>query len=225
MSRTLNLGVLGGTGAEGSGLALRLAAAGYQVIIGSRDATRAEAVSRELRDQLTRSGLPSAIRGADLAGTASHSDMVIVTVPYAAQRDLLLALRPLLQGKTVVDVTVPLKPPKVSEVHIPPEVSAALGAQAILGPDVKVVAAFQNVSAHELKHLDQQVDCDVLIFGDDPGARQEVAAVTEAIGLRGIHAGKLANSVAAEALTSVLIFINRHYKVPGSGIRITGIPT
>jgi NADPH-dependent F420 reductase len=122
----------------------------------------------------------------------------------------------------VVDTTVPLVPPKVARVQLPPEISAALAAQQRLGESARVVAAFHNVAAHKLQTSDP-IDCDVLIFGDDPKDRAVVAALAEAAGLRGVHAGPLANAVAGEALTSVLIGINRNYKVDGAGIRITGL--
>jgi NADPH-dependent F420 reductase len=125
-------------------------------------------------------------------------------------------------GKLVIDATVPLVPPRVARVQLPPEHSAALTAQKRLGPGVRVVAAFHNVAAHKLAH-DEPIDCDVLVFGDDPKDREAAMALVVAAGLRGVHGGPLANSVAAEALTSVLININRNYKVDGAGIRITGI--
>jgi hypothetical protein len=123
----------------------------------------------------------------------------------------------------VVDTTVPLVPPRVARVQLPPEHSAAVAAQQRLGEGARVVSAFHNVAAHRLQELDAPIDCDVLVFGDDPKDREQVLQLVTAIGLRGIHAGPLANSAAAEALTSVLIGINRAYKVDGSGIRITGI--
>ena len=129
---------------------------------------------------------------------------------------------PAVAGKLVIDTTVPLVPPKVARVQLPPEQSAALAAQQRLGPGVRVVAAFHTIAAHKLQS-DEPIDCDVLVFGDEPKDREVVIALAHAIGLRGIHAGPLANSVAAEALTSVLIGINRAYKADGAGIRITGI--
>ena len=115
-------------------------------------------------------------------------------------------------------------PPKVTRVQLPPEGSAAVAAQTVLGPDVKVLSAFQNVSAHFLETTEGLVDCDVLVCGDDKDARESVIALARAAGMRGIHGGVLANSAAAEALTSVLIFLNGRYKIRGSGIRFTGIP-
>jgi 8-hydroxy-5-deazaflavin:NADPH oxidoreductase len=211
--------VLGGTGKEGSGLAMRWALNGYQVIIGSRDAERAATRAGEMNAQL----------GGDyLTGKANHeaaaaADIVVLSVPYSAHEPTLAAVKDAVQGKILVDLTVPLQPPKVRQVHVPAGHAAALEAQALVGPDVRVVAAFQNVSAEELNDTDHKVDCDVLVCGDDPDARDEVIKLAEAAGMRGIHAGTLANAVAVEALTPVLLFINRKYGVKGSGIRITGI--
>ena len=147
---------------------------------------------------------------------------MIVTVPWESQAKILDEIAPHVAGKLVVDTTVPLVPPRVARVQLPPEHSAALAAQKRLGAGVRVVSAFHNVAGHKLQ-TDEPVDCDVLIFGDDPGDREVVLGLAKAAGLRGVHAGPLANSVAAEALTSVLIGINRNYKVDGAGIRITGI--
>ena len=124
----------------------------------------------------------------------------------------------------MIDATAPLVPPKVSRVQLPPGGSAVAAIQKSLGESVKVVSAFQNVSAHHLKDLAHDVDCDVLICGNDPTARETVVRLAGDIGLRGIHAGPIANSAAAEALTSILISINIRYKIPGAGIRVTGLP-
>jgi hypothetical protein len=148
--------------------------------------------------------------------------VVILAVPWASHAAILDEIRPYVAGKIVVDATVPLVPPKVARVQLPPETSAALAAQKRLGEVARVVAAFHNVAASKLQ-TDAAVDCDVLVFGDAPEDRAAVIDLAAAAGLRGIHAGPLANAVAAEALTSVLIGINRHYKVAGAGIRITGI--
>lgn len=214
------LAVLGGTGAEGSGLAFRWARAGHPVAIGSRDAARAQAAAAELNALIGR----DAVRGASLADAAASAGVVVLAVPYAAQRATALALRAELAGKILVDVTVPLVPPKVGTVQLPAGGSAVAALQAELGDGVKVVSAFQNVGAHHLKDPDHRIECDVLVCGDDPAARDAVIALAAAAGLRGLHAGPIANSAAAEALTSLLISINRRYKVPSAGLRITGLP-
>lgn len=206
------IAVIGGTGKLGSAIARRLARAGRRVIIGSRSAQSAAEAAAELGFGIT--GLTNA--DAALAGS-----IVIVTVPFAAQQSTLADIAPHVSGKIVIDTTVPLVPPKVMRVQLPPEGSAAERAQKLLGPAVRVVSAFHNVAAHKLAN-DQDIQCDVLVFGDGKDARAEVVTLVEQTGLRGIHAGVLANSAAAEALTSVLIFINKTYKVDGAGILIAG---
>jgi NADPH-dependent F420 reductase len=141
------------------------------------------------------------------------------------QLPTLTEIRDALSGKILIDVTVPLVPPRVTRVQLPEGGSAVVKAQALLGETVKVVAAFQNISAAHLGQPDHAVDCDVLVCGDDKAARQAAIRLAEAAGLRGWHAGPLANAAAAEALTSVLMFINRNYGIDGAGIRITGTPT
>jgi 8-hydroxy-5-deazaflavin:NADPH oxidoreductase len=211
-----SIAIVGGTGLLGSGLARRLAVAGYALLIGSRTADKAEAAAA----QLVAAG--GTARGANNADAAKAGEVVIVTVPWQSQAAILEEIRPHVAGKLVIDTTVPLVPPKVARVQLPAEQSAAMAAQQRLGPGVRVAAAFHNVAAHKLQR-DEPIEADVLVFGDDAKDREIVIALTQAIGLRGIHAGPLVNAVAAEALTSVLIGINRAYKVDGAGIRITGI--
>jgi 8-hydroxy-5-deazaflavin:NADPH oxidoreductase len=218
-TQTVNIAILGGTGQEGGGLALRFARADYRVILGSRSAARAAARAAEMNARLGR----EAVSGGDNKAAAAVADIVILTVPYAAQGATVEEVREALTGKILIDATVPLMPPKVSRVQLPPGGSAAAAIQALLGDAVRVVSAFQNVSAHHLNDLDHDVDCDVLVCSDDAAARETVIGLAAAIGLTAWHAGPLVNSAAAEALTSVMIFINRHYKSPGSGIRVTGV--
>ena len=135
-----------------------------------------------------------------------------------------LELRDGLQGKILVDVTVPLIPPEVDRVQLPVGLAASLEAQEILGSGVRVVAAFQNVSAEHMNVDGSVIDCDVLVCGDDSGARSEVIRLVQAIGMSGLHAGPLANAVAIESLTPVLIGMNKRYGVKNAGIRVTGIP-
>jgi NADPH-dependent F420 reductase len=206
------IAVVGGTGKLGSAIARRLAKAGRKVIIGSRSADSAAKAAAELGFGLT---------GRTNVEAATAGSLVIVTVPFAAQEATLREIAPHVAGKIVVDTTVPLVPPKVMRVQLPPEGSAAQRAQKLLGPGVTVVSAFHNVAAHKLA-TDQDIACDVLVFGDDKDARAKVAALVELTGLRGIQGGALANSAAAEAMTSVLIFINKTYQVDGAGILITG---
>jgi hypothetical protein len=211
--------VVGGTGAEGSGLALRWAHAGHKVTIGSRDESKAKEAAREL----------NVILGADrISGTESRkgvaaADIVVLTVPFAAQMATVSGLQDELAGKILIDVTVPLVPPKVSRVQLPPTDSCVVAVQQMLGDKVRVVSAFQNVSAHKLRNLGHSIDCDVFVTSDDKEARAIGIVLAEAAALRGIDAGPLANSVVAESLTSLLIWINRSYKIPDAGIRITGL--
>ena len=206
------IAVIGGTGNLGAAIARRLAKAGRRVIIGSRSAQSAAKAATEVGFGVT--GLAN-------ADAAAAGSIVIVTVPFAAQEATLTDIAPHVAGKIVVDTTVPLVPPKVMRVQLPPEGSAAQRAQKLLGAGVTVVSAFHNVAAHKLA-TDQQIECDVLVFGDDKNARAEVASLVKLTGLRPVQGGALANSAAAEALTSVLIFINKTYQVDGAGVLITG---
>ncbi len=216
------LAVIGGTGEEGSGLALRWAADGYSVLIGSRSRERAVAAAAELRSMLPPE-FPARISGDSNAGAAVAADVIILSVPYSSQTGILEQIRAGCQGKTVVSVVVPLKPPRVSRVWRPPGGSAAEEAQALLGEGARVVAAFQNISATHLKELEHTVDCDILVTGDDKAAKQTAIELARAAGMRGIDAGPLLNSSVSEGLTALLIGINIRNKVKGSGIRITGV--
>jgi NADPH-dependent F420 reductase len=211
-----SIAVIGGTGQLGAAIARRLAKAGRPVIIGSRDPIKAEAAARQLGAEL---GCEVAFGGNVAAAGAAQ--IVILTVPFASQRTTLEDIRSSVLGKIVIDTTVPLMPPKVMRVQLPPEGSAAQRAQDILGEEVRVVSAFHNVAAHKLI-TDAIVDCDVLVFGDDKAAREVAVSLVDACGLRGLHGGVLANSAAAEAMTSVLIFLNKNYSADGAGVRITG---
>ncbi|REJ83474.1 MAG: NADPH-dependent F420 reductase [Acidobacteria bacterium] len=220
MSQRPILAVIGGTGDLGGGLAWRWAAAGYTVIIGSRSAEKAETAAAEIR-----ADHPQAeVRGDENAAAAAAADLVVLTVPFAAQAPNLEAIRDACRGKVLLDCTVPLVPPKVARVQLPQPGCAALLAQQAVGDEVDVCSAFHNVGAEHLRG-DHPVDCDVLVFGDKVAARDQVVALVEAAGMKAWHAGPLANSAAAEALTSVLIGINKRYGIRGSGLRITGEPS
>lgn len=208
----MKIAVIGGTGKLGAAIARRLAKAGCTVVIGSRSVESARKVAGELGFGLT---------GAANAEAARICDIVIVTVPFGAQETTLAEISPHVAGKIVVDTTVPLVPPKVMRVQLPPEGSAALRARRLLGDGVMLVSAFHNVAAHKLA-TDEDIDCDVFVFADDKVARGKVVELASLAGLRGVHGGVLANSAAAEALTSVLIFINRTYGIDGAGVRVTG---
>lgn len=212
--------VIGGTGDLGTGLARRWAKAGYPLVIGSRDGGKAEAAARAL-DALAIGPKP---RGLANAAAAAAAEVVVLTVPFASAAPTLDDIKAAVQGKLFIDTTVPLVPPRVARVQLPPEGCAALMAQARLGAGVRVVSGFHNVAAHKLAEIDRALDCDVLVFGDKAEDREVAIALADALGggVRGLHAGPLANSAAAEALTSVIIGINRTYKVDGASIRITG---
>jgi NADPH-dependent F420 reductase len=208
------IAILGGTGDLGSGLAKRWLAAGHTVVIGSRSAEKAAAFAKELGAK---------VQGYDNLAAAKAADIIVLAVPFSNHEATINEIKDAAQGKIVVDAAVPLVPPKVSTVQLPAEGSAAQIAQRLFGDGVKVVSAFHNVGATKL-HAGERVDCDVLVFGNDKEAREIVIALAGGVATRGVDGGVLANSAAAEALTSVLIGINRRYKVLGAGIRITGLP-
>ena len=217
-----SIGIVGGTGDLGRGLAVRLAKAGHPLIIGSRNAEQAVASAQAVAAVLADRGITHpTISGADNVATAQQGDIVFVTVPFGAHQPTLDSIRDDVQGKVVVDVTVPLVPPKVARVQLPAEGSAGQIAQALLGEGVHVVSAFQNVAAAHLR-ADMEIPCDVLVTGNDKPARQTVIDLIESMGMRGFHAGLINNAAAAEALTSILININKQYK-NHAGLRLTGI--
>ena len=211
--------VVGGTGAEGSAIALRLGHAGYRVIIGTRDTSKAARISQELNGILGR----AAIQFATNDEAARAAQLVILTVPYNVQISIVKALGPALEHKILIDATVPLLPPKVSSVQLPSGGSAVAIVQQTLGDKVRVILAFQNVAAHKLRDLDADIGCDVLVCGDNAAARALTLELIAKMRLRGLDAGPICNSAAAETLTSILIFLNSKYKVQGSGIKITGL--
>jgi 8-hydroxy-5-deazaflavin:NADPH oxidoreductase len=213
----MKIAVLGGTGKEGSGLALRWANAGHQVVIGSRDATRAQRVAEELNLVFNE----ARIGGLDNLAAAQGAEVVVLTVPYTAHKDTLHSVSTALQGKVLVDVTVPMNPADITRVVVPAAGSAARETQVLLGEGVRVVAAFQNISAMHLKKLDTPIDCDVLVCGDDAEAKKACLQLVTDAGMKGWDAGPLDNAVVVEGLTPVLLGINRRYKIKGAGIRIT----
>ena len=215
----VSVAVLGGTGKEGKGLAYRWARAGYHVLIGSRSEEKAIAVAKEVTEML---GDGVSVVGMNNAEAAKAANIVVLTVPYSAHRDTLETVKDALQGKILVDVTVPLVPPKVATVQMPAAGSAAQEARQIVGDGVDDCAAFQNIS-HEHLLGNEGVECDVLVTGTSKDSRANVITLVEAAGLRGWDAGPLENSVVVEGLTSVLIGINKKYGSTHAGIKITGI--
>jgi NADPH-dependent F420 reductase len=217
--KTWNIGIVGGTGREGRGLAMRWARAGHSVTIGSRSAERAAERAAALSEVV---GVP--IAGGTNEAVAAEAELVCLTIPYGGHGETLAALKDALHGKIVIDITVPLKPPKVRRVHLPEGKAACIEAQTILGEETKVVATLHHVSSAHLEDPNHEIDCDVLVCSDDRPARQVGIELVRDLGLRAIDAGVLDNAVALESLTPVLIHINKRYKVEGgAGLRITGL--
>lgn len=216
------LAILGGTGDLGTGLARRWAQAGYMVIIGSRTLEKAEAAVADLREVMAERGVSEVtVQAMSNLDAAAAAEIITLTVPFSHQVSTLEGVRAQLQGKILIDVTVPLVPPRVARVQLPKEGSAGQIAQELLGEEVRVVSAFQNVAAAHLQE-GKGVECDVLVSGNKKEAREQVISLVEAAGMRGFHAGMINNAAAAEALTSVLIAINKQYGCH-AGIKISGL--
>ena len=211
------IAILGGTGDLGTGLAIRWSRAGHKIIIGSRTLEKAQKAVADL-SEISPETPADAMENAD---AAAAGDIVVLTVPAEHQVSTLETVRPGLSGKILIDVTVPLVPPKVGTVQLPHEGSAGKRAQALLGEEVMVVTAFQNIAAHLLKE-EVKIECDVLVAGNKKAARDKVMELVDEAGMTGWHAGPIENSAAAEALTSILIQINRRHDISHSGIRIVG---
>ena len=214
----ITIGLLGGTGKEGKGLAYRWAKAGYRIIIGSRIKEKAKVAADDLNKMLGK-GSVSGLLNID---AAQKADILVLTVPYSAHKSTLAEIKGAAQGKILIDVTVPLIPPKVTKVQMPKAGSAAQEAQEILGENVNVVAAFQNIS-HEHLFDDHPIDCDVLVTGKGKAARLEVLKLVETAGMKGWDAGVIENAAVVEGMTSLLIYINQQNKVKSAGIKITGV--
>ncbi|MGA3122347.1 MAG: NADPH-dependent F420 reductase [Polyangiaceae bacterium] len=214
----MRLGIVGGTGKLGSGLAQRWGRAGHSIALGSRDAAKARAHAEALEAK----GL--AVQGGDNVWAARQGEVVVLTVPYGAHGDTVRAITEALAGKVLVDVTVPLVPPKVSRVNLPAGLAAALEAQQLVGPSTPVVAALHHVSATHLADPAHAIECDVLVAADDAQAKAVTIGLLRDLGLRGLDAGPLVNAIALESLTPVLIHMNRIYKSQGAGVVFTGLP-
>jgi len=215
----VKIAILGGTGDEGLGLAMRLAGAGDEVIIGSRSAERALEAAHTVREKVPFGHVSGMANDA----AAEAAEVVIVSVPYAAQRDTLTALAPLLAGKIVVSVVVPLQfgkgGPHAVRVE---EGSAAEEARAIL-PDARIASGFHNLSATKLMEVDSSLDCDVVVCGDDAEAKRTAMELAEKMeGARAIDGGPLAYSRYAEDLTALILALNRRYKAHAS-VKFTGL--
>ena len=218
-----SIAILGGTGKEGMGLGYRWAKAGYKIIIGSRRLEKAKTAEKELLDLCEKAGVKADVLGIENPDAATQGDIIVLTVPFSAHVPMLESIAPYCQGKIFIDVTVPIVPPKVTKVQMPDAGSASMEAKQILGEDVKVVAAFQNISYENLLHQDV-LDCDVLVCGDTKDARATVLELVRDAGMVGFDAGPLENAVVVEGMTSILIGINKKFGVEGSGIQITGVP-
>jgi NADPH-dependent F420 reductase len=215
----MKIGIVGGTGREGRGLGVRWAKAGHDVFIGSRQSDKGVAKAAEFAEEF---GVT--LEGGDNVAACNHAELIVVTVPYGAHRGTFESIKEAVGDKVVVDITVPLQPPKVRSVNLPEGQAAALEARSYLGDNARLVAALHHISSEHLSDPNHAFDCDVLVCGDDRDARELVISVVSDLGLRGVDAGVLKNAIALESLTPVLLHINRRYKSVGSGIRITGIP-
>jgi len=215
----MKIAVIGGTGPEGSGLGLRWAAAGHEVIIGSRSAEKGERIAAEIKELLPLAN----ISGGDNETAVRRGEVAVLTVPYPAQEATLAGLADLLEGKLLITVVAPTRAPKARVWRLESGLSAAEEAQQQLGDGVRVVAAFQNIGAHNLKDPEVKLDCDVLVCGDKASDKAIALHLCADAGLRGVNAGALQNASAVEGFTSILIFINMSNKVKDAGIRITGI--
>ena len=220
VSASKKITIVGGSGALGAGLAKRWARKGHQIIIGSRDEKRASEAASRLNNE---AGTTS-ILGMENKVASENGEIVVLTVPFSNHMSTLSLIAPALDNKILIDVTVPLVPPKVRTVHIPEGGSCAKAAQEFLGQTVRVVSAFQSVAATHLDDLEHEIDCDVLVCGNDPEAREVVVELASDADMKAWHAGVIANSIVAEAMTSSLIFMNNRYKIDGAGLRITGKP-
>ena len=216
----MRIALVGGTGKEGRGMALRWAHAGHEVKIGSREAERAATRASELRAEL---GGDAKIEGGDNVWAVRESDLVVVSVPYPAHAPTLETIKPVLGSKVLIDITVPIQPPQITVVHLPAGQAAALEAQAALGKEAKLVAALHHVSSVHLKNVGHPIDCDVLACSDDPAALEFAMNVIRDLGVRVFDAGPLRNAVALESLTPVILHLNKAQKGRSVGIRLTGV--
>lgn len=217
----MKIAIIGGTGKEGKGLAYRWLKAGHEIIIGSRSLEKATAAVEDLRKLFSGD---IKISGMINSEAAAQAELAVLTVPYQAHKAILEELKPVLKGKLLIDVTVPLVPPKVTRVQLPAAGSAALEAREILGNEVEVVSAFQNISYEHLLDDETEAICDVLVTGGSKETRKTVLDLVKDVGLKGWDAGPLENSVVAEGLTSILIHLNKQFGTSAAGIQITGIP-
>ena len=214
------ISIIGGTGKEGKGLAFRWAKAGFEIIIGSRLEEKAQSAAGEINQLLAENKFK--VVGKDNIAAAKLGEIIVLTVPFSVHREMLASIKEAVQGKLFIDVTVPVVPPKVTKVQMPPAGSAALEAKEILGEDVKIVTAFQNISYERLMD-DGDIDCDILVCGEKE-SRQMVIGLIREMGLTAWDAGPIENSMVVEGMTSILIGLNKQFGIQNAGIKITGIP-
>ncbi len=208
---TEKIAIIGGTGPQGQGLALRFAQAGVPVALGSRDGARGAEIAAELNARIG-SDLITGLENS--AAVDAAKEIVILAVPFSAHNATLEGLKPRLKGKILVDIAVPLAPDDPKRVVMPPEGSATEAAQALLGPDIPVVGALHNVSAHTLNHLEAPINCDILVCGNKLEPRQKVMALISKLGVAAYNAGGAEAARSIEALTPILIRLNISKAVP-----------
>ena len=223
------IAIIGGTGGLGSALAFRWGKSGYKIILGSRNEEKAKLSATKLNNLMDK----KSAKGMSNRDAANAAEIIVLTVPFSNHNEIVNEIMEVAQGKIVVDTTVPLVPPKVSRVQLPEGGSVARMTQEKLGKNVRVVSAFQTIAAAELAketssgrlssvNSPSGLENEVLVCGNNVEARSCVISLVEAAGLKGWHAGPIDNSVVGESLTPVLIFLNKRYKLNGSGIRIVG---
>ncbi len=217
MNHKKKIAILGATGKLGKGLALRFGTAGHPLVFGTREIEKGKQAAELLSAQLNN----VSIEVEDYAKAAQAADIIIVSVPYSAQSWVIDEIRNHVSGKIVITAIVAFDPTHRGEIHLPLTGSSAITLQHELGKDVHVISAFENIAASLLKDLNSKIDCDILVCGNNMEICDTVIKLINEIGLHGIYAGKLVNSVAVESLTTLLIAINQHYKVKNAGIRIS----
>ncbi len=213
------IAIIGGTGKEGKGLAYRWAKAGLEVVIGSRQVEKAQIAADEINQLLD---INNKVTGLENHQAADWCDIAVLTIPFSAHVAILTSIKDCLENKILIDVSVPLVPSKVTKVQMPEAGSAALEAKQILGENIQVVSAFQNISYERLLG-NSDIDCDVLVTGSSKDARKIVLDLVNKAGMVGWDAGPIENSVVAEGLTSILIGLNGQFGVKDTGIKITGV--
>ena len=214
------IAIIGGTGKEGKGLAYRWALAGHDVIIGSRNIEKAQLAADEVNSALPENAIK--VGGLGNIQAADWCEIVTLTVPFSAHISMLEYLKEVVRGKILIDVTVPIVPPKVTIAQMPEAGSAGKEAQKVLGEDTPVVIAFQNISYERLMK-DEDIDCDVFVCGTSKEARDVVIGLVEDAGMVGWDAGPMGNAMVIEGLTSVLLYINKRYGSSESGVKVTGV--